>query len=62
MSDDAVPLLTADTLAHAEPVAWCQGHDAGRIFCTALGHPDDFRRPSFVRLVVNAVFWTAGLA
>jgi hypothetical protein len=30
------------------------------VFYTALGHPQDFQEESFRRLVVNALFWTAG--
>jgi type 1 glutamine amidotransferase len=29
------------------------------VFYTSLGHPDDFKDESFVRLLTNAVFWTA---
>ena len=30
----------------------------GRVFYTSLGHPTDFRNPSFLRLLANAVSWT----
>jgi type 1 glutamine amidotransferase len=39
-------------------VAWVRLHRGGRVFYTSLGHPDDFRQPSFLRLLVNAIFWT----
>jgi type 1 glutamine amidotransferase len=40
-----------------EPVAWVNRHGKSRVFYTSLGHPDDFRQPSFVRLLSNAVLW-----
>jgi len=40
-----------------EPVAWTHRFKDSRVFYTSLGHPDDFRAPSFHRLLVNAVFW-----
>jgi hypothetical protein len=40
------------------PVAWARESD-GRAFYTSLGHPDDFRRREFVRLLWNAIQWTA---
>ena len=43
-----------------EPVAWTFNRaDGGRSFYTSLGHPDDFRRPEFTRLLKNAVDWLA---
>ena len=29
------------------------------MFYTSLGHPDDFKDENFVRMLTNAVFWTA---
>ena len=40
-----------------EPVAWTNRHERSRIFYTSLGHPDDFEKPEFKKLLVNAVFW-----
>ena len=37
-----------------------QAPRGGRVFCTTLGLDDDFREPSFLRLISNAVRW-AGL-
>jgi type 1 glutamine amidotransferase len=43
-----------------EPVAWTLVRaDGGRTFFTPLGHPEDFRNPSFQRLLVNGIFWAA---
>jgi len=46
-----------------EPVAWTFARvDGGRTFYTSLGSPEDFRNPSFDRLLRNGIFWAAGLA
>lgn len=48
--------------APAEPVAWTFARaDGGRSFYTSLGHPGDFENPAFVRLLVNALAWAAGV-
>ncbi len=57
---DVETLLTASTPGGGETVAWVRPYRVGRGFCTTLGHPTDFRQPSFLRLLANAVFWTAG--
>ncbi|MHC4506998.1 MAG: ThuA domain-containing protein, partial [Planctomycetota bacterium] len=46
--------------AEAEPVAWTNAYRKARVFCTSLGHPGDFERPEFARLMTNAVFWALG--
>ncbi|MCA9020328.1 MAG: ThuA domain-containing protein, partial [Planctomycetaceae bacterium] len=46
----------------AEPVAWTfQRKNGGKSFYTSLGHPGDFERPEFVRLLANGIYWAAGL-
>jgi type 1 glutamine amidotransferase len=55
-------LLIGTIPDHSEPIAWTHMHKGGRIFYTALGHPQDFAEASFRRLLVNALFWTAGRA
>jgi len=43
-----------------EPVAWTfTRENGGRSFYTSLGHVDDFQRPEFIRLLVNAICWAA---
>ena len=45
-----------------EPVAWTFARqDGGRTFYTSLGHLDDFQQPAFQRLLLNGIFWAAGL-
>ena len=68
---DTTVLLTAEHVGHhvpgrhgcgqrVQPVAWTKRHAGGRVFCTTLGLDDDFREPSFLHLISNAVHW-AGL-
>jgi putative membrane-bound dehydrogenase-like protein len=46
-----------------EPVAWTFARqDGGRTFYTSLGHKDDFQHPAFQRLLLNGIYWAAGLA
>ena len=46
----------------SEPVAWTNKTEyGGKVFYTALAHIDDFQQPAFNRLMVNAVYWAAGL-
>ena len=50
-----------DRLPH-EPVTWTNTHiGGGRVFYTSLGHPDDFQVPALRRLLLNGVYWAAGL-
>ena len=44
----------------SEPVAWTHLFGTSRIFYTSLGHPDDFKEPSFTALLENAILWALG--
>jgi putative membrane-bound dehydrogenase-like protein len=44
-----------------EPVVWTNSYNGGHVFYTSLGHPADFARVSFRRLLTNAVFWGLGM-
>lgn len=55
---DAEAVLVGSVPGDSEAVAWTRCCQAGRGFCTTLGHPPDFRQSSFLRLITNAVFWT----
>jgi len=59
-SPDTTVLLTANVRQRDLPVAWAARHEGGRVVCTTLGQDDDFREPSFLRLIRSAVRW-AGL-
>ncbi|MGC4002623.1 MAG: hypothetical protein QM811_05550 [Pirellulales bacterium] len=45
--------------APVEPVAWgtIYGENRARVFYTSLGHKEDFERPDFRKLLVNALVW-----
>lgn len=46
----------------AEPVAWTfRRADGGWSFYTSLGQKDDFQNKSFERLLLNSIYWAAGL-
>lgn len=59
LADDATVLLTANTDEYVEPVAWTRVHDGARVFYTSLGVAEDFTNENFLRLLTNAVLWTA---
>ena len=59
LAPDTTVLLTGTIPGHTEPVAWTRVHRGGRVFYTSLGHPEDFKQAAFLRLLVNALFWTA---
>lgn len=60
LADDCTLLMTGTTPGEEpEPLAWTRTHKDGRIFYTALGHPEDFHLPGFRRLLANALFWAA---
>jgi putative membrane-bound dehydrogenase-like protein len=56
---DVTVLMTGTIPDHTEPVTWVRDYKGGRVFYTSLGHPDDFKDKNFVRMLTNAVFWTA---
>jgi len=63
LTQTATPLLIGRiTGKDPEPIAWTNTYRKGRIFYTALGHPDDFKGddPPIERLLTNAVFWAVG--
>lgn len=63
LAQGATPLMMGTTPgASPEPVAWTWTRpDGGRTFNTTLGHPDEFSDPTFVRLLRNGIYWSAGL-
>jgi type 1 glutamine amidotransferase len=44
----------------AEALAWTRNYKGGRLFYTSLGAQDTFKQAGFRRMLVNALFWTAG--
>ena len=59
LAADSEVLLTGSIPGHTEPIAWTRIHSGGRVFYTSLGHPQDFKNASFLRLLTNALFWAA---
>ena len=59
LAEDTTLLLRGAIPEHTEPLAWTRSYRDARIFYTSLGGPDDFEKPAFRRLLVNALFWTA---
>lgn len=60
LAKDVTILLEGAIPGETEPIAWTRMYRGGRIFYTSLGHPADFNEPAFLRLLENAVRWTAG--
>ncbi len=59
VAKDVTVLLTGTIPEHTEPIAWTRQYKGGRVFYTSLGHPKDFAQESYLRLLTNAIFWTA---
>jgi len=62
-ASDIVVLLTVAGAKGSQPLAWARVYDAknnGRAFYTSAGYPEDFAEESFLRMLANAVLWTAG--
>jgi len=56
---EATPILFGSASGDTLPVAWVRSRLGRRVFATTLGSPADFRHPCFLRLLANAVMWTA---
>lgn len=63
LADGTTVLMTGSVEGHPdEPVAWTFTRaDGGRSIYTSMGHKDDFADPSFVRLLLNGIYWAAGM-
>ena len=59
IAKDVEVLLTGTIAEHTEPIAWTRTYKGGRVFYTSLGHPKDFAEARYLRLLTNAIFWTA---
>jgi putative membrane-bound dehydrogenase-like protein len=59
VAPDVTVLLQGYMGKEAEPVAWVREKDGRRVFYTSLGHPDDFKEPDFIRLLVNGLAWAS---
>jgi type 1 glutamine amidotransferase len=59
VNKDVTVLMTGTFAKEKEPVTWVREYKGGRVFYTSLGHPKDFEDANFMRLLTNAIFWTA---
>jgi type 1 glutamine amidotransferase len=59
VAKDVDVLLTGSIPEHTDPVAWTRLYKGGRVFYTSLGHPQDFEEENYLRLLSNAILWTA---
>jgi len=59
LPDKSVPLLRGTIEGFpSEPVAWThRTPSGGKVFYTSLGHVEDFKKPAFNKLLLNAVKW-----
>ena len=58
LAKDCHILLTGSIPGQTEPIAWTRMNNGGRVFYTSLGDQTDFQNDSFLRLIVNALYWT----
>jgi hypothetical protein len=56
---EATPILFGSSSGEIFPAAWVRSRLGRRVFATTLGSPADFRHPCFLRLLANAIMWTA---
>ena len=59
LAKDCDVLLTGSIPDQSEPIAWTRINNGGRVFYTSLGDQRDFENDSFLRLIVNALYWTS---
>lgn len=62
-ADDITVLLTVTGVRGTQPLAWARVYNRekkGRAFYTSAGYPEDFAEEPFLRMLGNAVLWTAG--
>jgi len=57
VKSDAEILMTGSIPERTEPLLWIRTHKGGKVVYIGLGHPDDFEKPQFRRLLTNTIFW-----
>lgn len=50
-------LLTGKVGEIVEPVAWVRSAGSSKVFYTSLGHPTDFKRENFIKLLIGGIKW-----
>ena len=43
------------------PIGWTRTYKGGRVFVTTMGSADDLPSEGVRRMIVNSVFWAAGM-
>ena len=63
LAETATPLLLGQVgNEEIHPVAWTNERPGyGKVFYTMMGHPDEFQKDEFKRLLKRGVYWAAGL-
>jgi type 1 glutamine amidotransferase/predicted GH43/DUF377 family glycosyl hydrolase len=56
---DVLQIVRSDKKNKA-PVSWTHAYKGTKTFYTSMGTPEDFRQDDFLRMLANAVYWTAG--
>ncbi len=59
LAKDVNILLYGSADGKKEPIAWTRMVKGGRVFYTSLGHQKDFADENFLRLMTNAILWSA---
>ncbi len=61
VAEDVTVLMNSTTPDQPEPQpsAWVREINGGRVFYTSLGGVQDFQDATFLRMLANALFWTA---
>jgi type 1 glutamine amidotransferase len=59
LAEDCEILMMSETPQASQPSAWVRVHRGGRVFYTSLGSTQDFENDTFLRLLANALYWTA---
>src|SRR5579864_8139521 len=59
LAADTQILMMGSTPEGSEPVAWTRESRGAPVFYTSLGAQGDFENATFLRMLANALFWTA---
>ena len=58
LAEDTVVLQMGDIGKAKQVVTFVHEYKGGRTFFSSLGVPEDFKDKNFLRMLVNAIFWT----
>ncbi len=57
LADSVTVLMTGKYKDQLEPVTWTNIHKGGRVFYTSLGHQNDFKDETFLKMLGNGIHW-----